>query len=271
MADPEHLAKATADIEVWAPWRGDHPETKLDLSGADLSGAYLGSRDFTAANLSRTNLRGADLKAVNLRRADLTHADLSKAVLFEADLRVANLREANLNVADLTHANLTGANLSGANLRLAELNITKLDCANLTGTNLTSAYLKRTSVVDTDFGNSDFGLTILADIDLARAKGLSTVRHRAPSSVGIDTVYLSQGEIPGMFLRGCGVPEQFITYARSLVGQAIQFYSCFISYSSQDQEFAERLNSDLRAKGLRCWFAPEDLKIGDRFQDRIEE
>ena len=23
--------------------------------------------------------------------------------------------------------------------------------------------------------------------------------------------------------------------------------------------------------GVRCWFAPEDLKIGDRFQERIEE
>ena len=35
--------------------------------------------------------------------------------------------------------------------------------------------------------------------------------------------------------------------------------------------FAERLHADLRAKGLRCWFAAEDLKIGDRFQERIEE
>ena len=27
----------------------------------------------------------------------------------------------------------------------------------------------------------------------------------------------------------------------------------------------------MRAKGLRVWYAPEDLKIGDRFQERIEE
>ena len=48
-------------------------------------------------------------------------------------------------------------------------------------------------------------------------------------------------------------------------------HSCFISYSTRDQEFAERLNSDLRAKGLKVWFAPEELKIGDRFEERIEE
>ena len=53
--------------------------------------------------------------------------------------------------------------------------------------------------------------------------------------------------------------------------QPIQFYSCFISYSSKDQGFADRLYADLQNKGVRCWFAPEDLKIGDRFRDRIDE
>jgi hypothetical protein len=46
---------------------------------------------------------------------------------------------------------------------------------------------------------------------------------------------------------------------------------CIIGYSSHNQAFAERLNADLRAKNVRCWFAPEDLKIGDAFQERIED
>jgi TIR domain len=58
---------------------------------------------------------------------------------------------------------------------------------------------------------------------------------------------------------------------RSLTGQAIEFYSCFISYSSKNHEFAERLHADLQDKGVRCWFAPEDLKIGDRIRLRIDE
>src|SRR5438270_11425906 len=57
----------------------------------------------------------------------------------------------------------------------------------------------------------------------------------------------------------------------SLVGKPIDFYSCFISYSSKDQDFAERLYADLQSKGVRCWFAPEDLKIGDKFWHRIDE
>jgi TIR domain len=74
-----------------------------------------------------------------------------------------------------------------------------------------------------------------------------------------------------VFLRGCGVPDTFITFARSLVKSAIDFYSCFISYSSKNHEFAERLYADLQNKGVRCWFAPEDIKIGDKFRQRIDE
>ena len=72
-------------------------------------------------------------------------------------------------------------------------------------------------------------------------------------------------------MRGCGVPDAMIAYIGSLVGKAIEYYSCFISYSSKDQECAERLHADLQAKGVRCWFAPEDLKIGDKFRTRIDE
>src|SRR5262249_3516431 len=53
--------------------------------------------------------------------------------------------------------------------------------------------------------------------------------------------------------------------------QPIQFYSCFISYSFKDQEFAERLHADLQNQGVRCWLATEDLKIGDRFRQTIDE
>ena len=67
------------------------------------------------------------------------------------------------------------------------------------------------------------------------------------------------------------MPEQLITYVLSIVGQPIEFYSCFISYSNHDQAFAERLYGNLRKNNLRCWFAPEDLKVGDRFQERVEE
>ncbi len=70
---------------------------------------------------------------------------------------------------------------------------------------------------------------------------------------------------------GAGVPEDFIRYMKSLAGNPIEFYSCFISYSSQDDDFARRLHADLQQNKVRCWFAPEDLKIGEKFRTRIAE
>lgn len=58
---------------------------------------------------------------------------------------------------------------------------------------------------------------------------------------------------------------------RTETDTALEFYSCFISYSSKDNEFAKRLYADLRAWGVRCWFDHEDLKIGDKFRQRIDE
>jgi hypothetical protein len=97
------------------------------------------------------------------------------------------------------------------------------------------------------------------------------VIHQGPSTIGIDVIYASKGKIPESFLRGCGVPEIFIDYLPSLTQQRIQFYSCFISYSSKDADFAERLHADLQNRGVRCWFAPEDMKIGDKIRPRIDE
>jgi len=50
-----------------------------------------------------------------------------------------------------------------------------------------------------------------------------------------------------------------------------RFYSCFISYSTKDQEFADRLHADLQNKGVRCWFAPHDIKAGKKLHEQIDQ
>ena len=57
----------------------------------------------------------------------------------------------------------------------------------------------------------------------------------------------------------------------SLTGQAFQYYSCFISHSTNDKEFANRIYADLRKEGVRCWFAPEDMKGGKKMHRQLDE
>ena len=49
------------------------------------------------------------------------------------------------------------------------------------------------------------------------------------------------------------------------------YYSCFISYSQNDLKFAKRLHADLQTVGVRCWFAPEDMKGGEKIYSQISE
>jgi hypothetical protein len=113
--------------------------------------------------------------------------------------------------------------------------------------------------------------TIFMDVDLSAVRGLEVVEHFGPSGIDISTIYRSKGNIPEAFLRGAGIPDSFLTFMQSLVTYPIDYNTCFISYSSKDQAFAERLYADLQKKGVRCWFAPEDMKIGDKIRARIDE
>jgi hypothetical protein len=101
---------------------------------------------------------------------------------------------------------------------------------------------------------------------------LDSVRHLIETSIGIYTLYKSQGKIPDRFLRDVGVPEEIIDIARSLrAGPPIQWHSCLISYSTKDDEFARRLYTRMREANIRVWFAPEELKGGKKLHEQLFE
>ena len=72
-----------------------------------------------------------------------------------------------------------------------------------------------------------------------------------------------RGQIPEVFLRGCGIPENFIQYKSSSIRDGIEFYSCFISYGSEDKAFAGMLHDTLQGKGIRCWLDEYQIQPGD--------
>jgi uncharacterized protein YjbI with pentapeptide repeats len=106
MANEEHVRRLMEGVDAWNDWRKLNPDIVVDLSGANLSGAKLGTFDPILGNLTRTNLTGADFTDANLTNANLAWA---------------NLTGANLTRTNLTGANLTGANLISANLTAAIL------------------------------------------------------------------------------------------------------------------------------------------------------
>jgi len=313
MANSEHVEIVKRGADAIQEWREENPDAPLNLSEADLreanlrganlfeaslAGANLSRADLSAADLDGADLRGANLHGANLHGANLGGADLQKANLSganlcEADLhmahvsdghlRGANLRGANfmwatlsgadLDGAHVRHANLCETLLCGATLRTADLSHSRLQGASLSGANLRDANLHGADLREANFHGAHIGATEFDDVDLSVAKGLEAVHHTGPSTVGVDTLFKSQGKIPEAFLRGCGVPDELIAGLPSLLGsqQAVQLCSCFISYSQGDEDFARRLYSRMREERLRVWYAPENLKGGRRIPEQIDE
>lgn len=282
MADPKLVELLKQGWRVWNQWREQQPwDVQIDLRNADLNNIDLSSthmRITEIASIDLHSVRDVDLGGADLHNVDLSGADLSSADLNDVNLNGAHLNDAHLIGTHLSNADLRGAHLSNTDLRGAHLRDANLSNADLNGANLNSADLcgadlSYARLEKAKWTHATIGWTLFGDVDLRCVIGLETVIHEGPSTIGLDTIYRSHGQIPEVFLRGAGVPETFIANMRALVDSMspIDYYTCFISYSHQNEDFANRLYADLQAKGVRCWFAPEDMKIGDKIRRRIDE
>jgi hypothetical protein len=295
MANEEHLSILRRGVKEWNGWRDTHPEIRpdlfdsflpVDLKGINLtsSNLYFGKLagvDLSDSDLSGSNLVRATLSSTNLRNAKLDNTIADGASFFGSDLHSASLRHSSLEGVSFEQANLTGAILSGSYLGEAFFACTTLDGVDFSETTMgitwhASKYAARGS------------RTIFVDCDLRNVKGLDSVSHHGRSEICSST--LSKARVPIPFLRGCGLSDWEIEamklYDENLstdqaseilhnisemrMNPLNQFNSCFISYSTRDAPFVENLHSKLQNAGVRCWFAPNDLKIGDRFRQRIE-
>jgi uncharacterized protein YjbI with pentapeptide repeats len=248
VANEEHLNILKKGVVSWNEWRERHYLVEPDLTGADLSEECL-SID------SRGSLDpgGEEPKSVNPKLAKLSGANFSKSYLDLADLRHADLSGAQLNSAQLNGANLSGAQLRGASL---------------TNADLTGAVL-----MNVDFSHALIGWTTFASNDLGATQGLESVEHYGPSTISVDTLSKSGGQIPDTFLRGCGLSDWEIEaaklYSAGLKNEeltdilyaihnlrshhAIQINPLFISYSHKDSPFVNRIEQCLNEKGIRFW------------------
>lgn len=269
MANEEQLSILKQGVRDWNSWRRKNPEIRIDLSSAD----------FTRADLHDADLRGAILRVASLYHADLRGADLSGADLTSANLGSASLTEADLGGANLTLASSRSADFTGADLLNTDLRGAYLQAASFAGGRLAGAIFIAATLSGTKFSY----------VDLSEALNLEDVVHAGPSSIGTDTLVRSKGNIPEVFLRGCGLSDweieqaklynaelsndkitqiQYKTYDLRAT-QALQISPLFISYSNKDISFIEKLEFHLNKKGIRSWRDVRDAVAG-RLEKQID-
>ena len=292
MANMEHVQLVRRGRDHVARWREANPTEQLDLNAAymsyvrasqvNISGADLRNSDLMGAVMRRANLSGCYMNPSHMYHADLREADVSNALLNGANMRGADLRGTDLSSADLDRAVLSDANLSGANLTNANLQRTsligaKLNGAILTGANFSGADIVRSDLTDAvltdadlfqtriwgctmngvDLSSSALGYTVFQNCDLRNVIGLENVRHDAPSSIGVDTVYRSGGQLPVAFLAGAGVPASIAALQEAIAAAGTSLSECYISCRDDDEEFARKLSADLGDLGITTWVFSE--------------
>jgi len=231
-----------------------------DLKGIDFSGDVINCSSFENAILAYGRFCETRLGGTTFQGADLTASDFSHAWCNGAGYAYTNDKCAGKSTCFI------GAKLDRAEFHNASLGNTEFNGSSLKGTKFINSDLE-----NANFENVTLKHTIFSDVDLSSVKGLDTVNHQGPSYIDVQTLIKSKGNLPEDFLRGCGLPDYFIEYNHSLFsGKAIEYYSCFISYSSVDKDFTQRIFADLQNKGIRCWFAPDSLKIGDKVRQTID-
>ncbi len=278
----EHLAILKKGVKEWNKWREEQKYLRPNLQEA-----ILPSFDLSDFNLSWCNLNGALLNKANLRYANLTgallfgaqmnEADLTDAKLYSGDLRNAYLndailRQAKLSEADLSHAKLRNARVENAILYAVNLYYSNFQDATLQGSNLRFANLTKTILRNTNLTDCVLDETIIGLNDLSNCKGLDTVKVKGPCVIDFETLRASKN-IPEDFLFRIGLPRDYLNYLPALISQnPIQLsHSVFLSHSSEDREFADKLYKYLTSNGVRVWYDQRKIKPGDKIGKHVEK
>ncbi|MEM8557048.1 MAG: toll/interleukin-1 receptor domain-containing protein [Bacteroidota bacterium] len=270
MADQALVELLKEGFEVWNAWRYEDTLTKLDLRYAGLGKRSLRGYNLEGVDLSRANFAGSFLHGVNFDRVvadgavfnNLIARDCGfvESVISGSSLVSAEFLVSRFSNAKIMRCNMVGARMRHCDFRGADFSNSNLTEADLYGSDLSGCNLSRVVLHESSF----------VDVDLSSAVGLENCMHAGPSVIDFRTLSRS-GPLPDSFLRGVGLSDEIIKYLPGLVGSAIEFYSCFISHSTADGSFAKRLHNDLQGNGVRCWYAPEDMKSGRKIHEQIYE
>jgi hypothetical protein len=115
------------------------------------------------------------------------------------------------------------------------------------------------------------------------------VKHLAPSTIDLQTLRKSKGMIAEVFLRGCGLSDSEIEYAKLAnpnlrnseivtiayritdlrATRPIQINNLFISYSHHDAPFVDQMDKHLTSNGVRFWRDLHDATAG-RLERQID-
>ncbi len=238
-------------IRILNALRARFPRLRLQLIGRDLRG----NPEPWAHDLHTQILFDYDLLDTRQAR-DFGGADLSHSRFDDSILRGIVLQGATFEGASLVDTDLSRADLRGASFKNAFLN---------------GANFNRAQLAGADFTGAELSGTLLTEVDLSEVKGLDAVHHMTPSEISLSTLTASRFHVSPTFLRRAGVSRGLIEDLAKGQRFARQYETCFLSYSSKDTSFAEKLYGSLQDAGVRVFWDRFDVLPGESLRDQVIE
>lgn len=252
------------DRVAWNAWRAASPLVRPNLVGVNLEGL---------------DLRGADLRSADLRDAILSRANVAGCSFHNATLIGANLTDTVADDATFFDCFLSGADLTGASLVRANFLQVIADDADFGKSDLRKARIEDSVLDGAKLNHAEVSSTAFLNLDLSTLE-LKGAKVLGPCDIGVRTLELTAASLGAcnsdqhaleFFLQECGLSEAAIEYFRSRLGQPVQYFTAFISYSHADRAFAKRLRQYLHSRGIRSWLDEHDLLPGARILEGINE
>lgn len=251
MAHRDAVRAAKRGTDSLQRWYEASNEEFLDLSGADLRWVNLRWFNFAGANLEGTRFDHAKLTGAYFGPSTFQqvapYVDRSDVPV---RLAGASFRDANLLASTFNYPLICGANFDGAYLGLANFRMAVFE--------------------NTFFAGARLLNTSFSHCDLSDAVGLDSIEHLGPSHIDFGTLSLSKNLTP-RFLRQIGLSVDMSNRLETLVSSATPdtLYSCFLSHSSADKAFCDRLYARLVDERLRVWYAPEEMRGGELISKQL--
>ena len=230
-------------VDLFNMLKKKRPDIKLNFIDEDLRG----EAQPWNGDLHAQKLFDLDYKRQHRHRV-LDGINLDNCRFDGSNFQEVSLRNCSFNYSVLINVNFGKSDLTNVNFKNAFLN----------GANFTDAILDRAN-----FKNAELGRTLFLNTNLSDVKGLDETKNVTGSEISFSTLTKSSFQVSEKFMRNAGVSLGLIEDLRRGKRIATKYSTCFLSYSSRNKEFAQKIYYSLLEAGVRVYWDASNLLAGE--------
>ncbi|HAS6194982.1 TPA: TIR domain-containing protein [Vibrio vulnificus] len=237
----------------------------------DLKNRLLTQMTFNGCSFRGAILEGTVFSGCMISNVDFCYSKLAGAYFIGADILFSDFSHAEACYSNFAYAKVNGSKFYKSNLMNVNFQVATFERCGFIEADIRNSIFTQAKLINVDLNNATLGSTDFADTDLTTAINLESMNHMSTSIFSIKTISNFGDNMPIKFLTKAGVSESLIERFYGLEMTKEDYYSCFISYATADEDKVKSIYDALWCAGVSCWFAPENLRAGKKVHEQLFE